>query len=265
MNGVFWRFAAAMLISASLIAGDLQLRLFDGLREQMSVILTPFRYSAELPSRAVSVTQDYFGDRDQLLAEKQEMADKLTLQALRIRSLDFFVDQNASLRTLLDLTTRLPGKWLAADIRPNASQIQQNRIYLGRGEKDGVALGMTVVDENGVVGQIVRVYADYCEVNLLTNPKQWIAARIRRTGNLAIVHGSGDSLEIYSMHADSDLREGDKLIADGGAFPPGHAVGEISDISRGIRYLNASATPASGFYDHRTLLIYMADLSASSE
>lgn len=262
---IYWRFGLSVLVSASLIAADLQFQAFGGLREQMSVILTPFHYSAELPSRAVSATKDYFGDRDQLLAEKQEMEDKLTLQELRISSLDFFVTQNAGLRALLNLKESLPGKWLAADIRPNASQIREHRIYLGRGEEDGITPGMTVVDENGIIGQIVRVYADYCEVNLLTSPQQWIAARIRRTGNLAIVRGNGDSLEIYSMHADSDLREGDKLVADGGAFPPGHAVGEISEITRGVRYLNASAKPASGFYDRRTLLIYMADLSASSQ
>ncbi|MGI9298423.1 MAG: rod shape-determining protein MreC [Gammaproteobacteria bacterium] len=253
------RFLAAAAFSASLIAADLGLNLFDPLRGQMSLLLSPFRFAGALPSRATEAVRDYFRGRALLLEEKQTLEEKLLKQSVRISSLDFFVAQNRELRALLALKERLPGEWIAADIRQETSQLQ-DRIYLNRGVNDGVLPGMTVVDERGVVGQVVRAAGDNSAVNLLANSRQWIAARVRRTGQLAIVRGGGGTMEIYGMPGDSDLLPGDELIADGGVFPDGYPVGEVAEVSRGVRYLSATVLPASDFYGRRTMLIYVAHL-----
>lgn len=259
-RGGFLRFIAAVLFSASLIVADLQFHAFDPLRGNMSLALVPFRYVGGLPAQTFTSIRDYFRGRTGLLEEKRKLEEQLLQQSVKIGSLDFFVDQNDELRTLLALKQRVPGEWIAADVRQETSQLQQDRIYLNRGVDDGVLPGMTVVDEQGVVGQVVRADGDNCAVNLLVNSRQWIAARVRRTGQLAIVRGTGGNMEIYAMPGDSDLEVGDELIADGGVFPDGYPVGAVLDVSRGVRYLSASVAPASDFYDHRTLLIYVAQL-----
>lgn len=259
------RFLAAALFSAALIAADLGLRAFDPLRGRMSLLLSPFRYAGALPSRATDVVRDYFSTRARLSEEIRTLEEKLLEQSVRIRSLDFFVDQNSELRAILELKERLPGEWIAADVRQETSQLQQDRIYLDRGVNDGVLPGMTVVDERGVVGQVVRADGDNSAVNLLVNSRQWIAARVRRTGQLAIVRGGGGTMEIFAMPGDSDLRPGDELVADGGVFPDGYPVGAVAEVSRGVRYLDASVTPASGFYGRRALLIYAAGAAAAEQ
>ena len=252
----FLRFAAALLFSASVSVADLRFSAFDSLRGGMSQILLPFRYAGELPLRTAEAVGDYFGSRARLLGEKKELEEKLLRQTIRINSLNFYVAQNDELRGMLALRERVPGDWLAADVRQETSQLQQDQIHLNRGVSDGVFPGMTVADEQGVVGQIVRSAARSSAVNILTHPRQWIAARVRRTGQLAIVRGSGGAMEIYSMPANSDLVSGDELIADGGVFPSGYPVGEVLLVRRGVRYLTAQVAPASGFYGRRTLLIY---------
>lgn len=254
------RFLAAAVFSASLIFADLGLNLFGPLRGGMSLLLSPFRFAGALPSRTTEAVRDYFRGRTLLLEEKKSLEKQLLEQSVRISSLDFFVAQNRELRALLELKERLPGEWIAADVRQETSQLQQDRIYLNRGVNDGVLPGMTVVDERGVVGQVVRTAGDNSAVNLLVNSRQWISARVRRTGQLAIVRGGGGTMEIYGMPGDSDLRPGDVLIADGGVFPDGYPVGEVAEVSRGVRYLSASVSPAADFYGRRTMLIYVAHL-----
>lgn len=256
----FLRFALAFLFSATLIIADLRLHAFDSLRGNLSLILSPFRYSAELPSRMVTAIDNYFGTRTHLLEEKKLLEEQLLRQSIRLSSLDFFVAQNDELRLLLGLKKRTQGDWIAADVRQETSQLQQDRIYLNRGVADGVLPGMTVVDEKGIVGQIVRADGNYSAVNLLTNSRQWIATRVERTGELALVRGIGGDMEIHSMPGDSDLLPGDELIADGGVFPEGYPVGTVAEVSRGVRYLSALAVPASDFYSRRSLLIYVTEL-----
>lgn len=257
----FVRLLAAVLFSSGLIVADLQLRAFDSLRGGMSLVLIPFRDTAQLPRRLVFVVGDYFGSRTRLLEEKQQLREQLLRQTVRMSSLDFFVTQNEELRRLLSLQERVAGNWIAADVRQETSQVQEDRIYLSRGVTDGVLPGMTVVDEQGIVGQIVRVDAKSSVVNLLANPGQWIAARVRRTGQLAIVRGvGGGEMQIHSMPDNADLAVGDELIADGEIFPAGYLVGTVAEVSRGVRYLSASVEPASDFYGPRTLLIYVKQL-----
>ena len=122
------------------------------------------------------------------------------------------------------------------------------RLSLDRGQRDGVLPGMAVVDEMGVVGQVVRVEADASVVNLVTDGEQWLACRVKRTGALTVVRGVGDGggeLAVEFMNKDADLRIGDELIADGAAFPSGYPVGEVVSVDRpaGDIHLNARVRP----------------------
>ena len=257
----FVRLTIAVLVSATLMVADLHLQAFDSLRGGMSLVLTPFRDTAQIPWQVAAAVSDYFGARTRLLEEKRQLHERLLRQSVRISSLDFFVAQNDELRSMLSLQQRLAGDWIAADVRQETAQVQEDRIYLNRGVADGVLPGMTVVDEQGIVGQIVRADAKSSVVNLLANPGQWVAARVRRTGQLAIVRGAGGGeMQIYSMPDNADLTAGDELIADGGIFPAGYPVGTVTEVLHGVRYLSALVEPASDFYGPRTLLIYIKQL-----
>lgn len=259
MNGhAFLRFVAAVGVSVLLIIADVQWRAFDELRNDLSKVLQPFRYVAELPLRVYDEVREYFGFRENLINEKRALEEQLRQQTAQLNSLDYFVERYQEMRRMLNLSTKTLGdNWIAAEVRSELARIQQNNIYLNRGVDDGVLPGMTVLDEQGVVGQIVRVEANESEVNLLSNAQQWIAARVERTGHLVVVHGTGeDMLEIDSISGNADLRLGDLLRAEGGVFPPGYPVGTVEEISRGVRYLNAQVRPASDFYRRQVLLIY---------
>ena len=258
-----FRFSLAALFSLSLVVADIKLQAFDSLRSHLSLFLTPFRYIGRLPTNIYEGAIFYVTSRQQLVEEKQQLEAQLLQQTIRMSSLDFFVAQNDELRSLLALRDRVDGAWIAADIRQETSLLQQNRIYLNKGVENGVLPGMGVVDENGVVGQVIRADSDNSALNLLAHPRQWIAVRVRRTGYFAIVRGTGGGMEIYSIPSNADLQEGDELIADGGVFPSGYPVGVVSSITRGVRYLQASVTPASSFYGHRSLLVYVTQLPAS--
>lgn len=250
------RFVLAVLCASGILIADLRFSAFDDARSVMSTAVAPFRYAGEAPARTAAAVADYFRSRNRLLDEKRSLEEELLRQKVQMRSLDFFLDQNRSLRQLLNLRDRVPGNWMAADMRHEISRLQAGRLGINRGLNDGAAPGMAVVDENGVVGQIVRAEGGSSEVNLIVNPDYWLAARVRRTGQLAILRGIGGAMEIYSMPGNSDLRAGDELVADGGVYPPGYPAGTVGEVSRGVRYLSARVSPASDLYSRRTLLIY---------
>lgn len=251
------RFLCALALSCALIVLDLHAGAFAGLRAQMSVLLSPFRFAAELPGRAAAGARDYFARRQTLIAERDELRLLLAQEEVRLRSLDFFVRQNDELRARLKLQKR-GGKWLAADVIPSVAHPHSGRIHLNKGLDDGIAAGMAVVNNNGIIGQIVRVDANASVVRLLSDENQGIAARLKRTGALIVLRGAGGGgIAAENLPPTADVRIGDELVADGGLFPPGHPVGAVTSRSRGVPHDKAQITPAADFWSSRIVMVYL--------
>lgn len=236
---------------------DLHFGAFAGARAQMSVILAPFRFAAELPGRASDGVRDYFSRRQTLIDERDQLRLLLAQEKVRLRSLDFFARQNDELRARLKLQKR-GGSWLAADIIPSAAHPHSGRIHLNKGVDDGISAGMAVVNNGGIIGQIVRADADASVVRLLSDENQGVAARLRRTGLLLVLRGNGDGgMVAEHVSRTADVMVGDILVADGGLFPPGHPIGVVQSKTESVPHDRAQIAPAADFWSDRVVLVYL--------
>ena len=266
--GGLLRFALCLLLGGALFYADSERGAFDELRGRMSVILAPFRAAARFPENLAAAASAHFRDREALLAERDALQAEIRKMRTRVNSLDFFAAQNDELRGMLRLRRRHEGEWIAAEVAGDGRRSSfAGRLSLDRGQRDGVLPGMAVVDELGVVGQVTRVEADASVVNLVVDGDQWLAARVRRTGALAVARGVGDGggeLSIEFMSRDADLRIGDELAADGGAYPPGYPVGQVVSVDRpeGDIHLTARVRPRARFGENRVLLVYASGAAA---
>ncbi len=260
------RFFAALLFSCALIVSDLHFGAFAGARAQMSTLVAPFRLAAELPVRIADGARDYLAQRETLVRERDELRLLLAQEKVRLRSLDFFTAQNDELRARLNLAGR-GGEWLAADVARSIAHPHSGRIRLNKGLDDGISAGMAVVDNDGVIGQVVRVDSSASVVRLLSDANQGVAARVRRNRLLVVLRGAGDgSGELIAEYIarTADLRAGDELVADGGLFPPGHPVGTVIERERGVPYDRARVEPSAAFSSSRVVLIYAAEGAAQT-
>lgn len=252
------RFVIAALFSGTLIVGDLHYSAFDHLRGNMSLVLVPIRAAAALPGNALDAVYDYFRGRTALLEEKAQLEQQIAQEAAHLQSMDFYLQQNDELRQLLDLKRRRGGTWVAAEVVRNVSQAAQQRVLLNKGLADGILLGQAVVDEAGVVGQVVRADLNTSVVGLLTAPGQWISTRVRRNNLLVLLRGDSSSrLEMEYVTNDADVREGDVLLADGGVFPPGYPVAVVESLEEGAMYKQGGARPLFDFSDNNFALLYL--------
>ena len=264
------RFGLALLLSAILIYGDLALNALQPLRGYLSFVLLPFRVVADFPGDVYNATYGYFRDRSGLLEEKARLEKIVRENEVSLKSFDYLLRQNDELRTMLNLKERLAvggkNQWQSAGVLRNFSRQTADKMYLDKGTADGVFPGMSVVDANGVMGQIIRVDAQTSVVNLITNHNQWLAARIVRTGMLVIVRGDGEGkLRVEYAPNSTDFRVGDKLIAAGGALPIGYPIAVIDEVSDSAVYKEAIANPSSNFWNNEIALIYLAGFDAASD
>jgi rod shape-determining protein MreC len=100
---------------------------------------------------------------------------------------------------------------------------------------------MPVIAGTGPVGKIDKVYGDYADVMLVSDPRSRIDVAIKRTGGRGVLIGLGRSdsyackITTLELSSKQELRAvvGDEVVTSGvgSVFPPGLVVGTITKLS----------------------------------
>lgn len=134
------------------------------------------------------------------------------------------------------------------------------RVVIDKGLTHGVEPGSPVTDDQGIIGQVTRVYPLNAEVTLISDKDQALPVQVARTGVRAVMFGAGSGLlELRYLAADVDLREGDRIVTSGldGVFPPGLPVAAVKSVDRdGVGgFVRILCVPVAGVEAHSTVLI----------
>jgi rod shape-determining protein MreC len=103
-------------------------------------------------------------------------------------------------------------------------------ININRGTRDGIAVGMPVVTDLGLVGRVYRVTATGAQVQLITDVNSFVSARAQTTRTEGSVAGTdAGGLEMVFIPRDAVLNAGDSVVTSGlaGNFPRGIIIGQI--------------------------------------
>lgn len=251
-------------ISIMLLLVDARLHALNAVRQVAGTVLYPLQMAALMPRDALANMGSYFSS---LAALQKEVRDLKSAQAGTARSLQLAqlqMIENAQLRRLMGAREHLPVKSMMSEILYDARDPSSRKIVLDRGSQQGVALGLPVVDNAGVVGQVTRVFPFTSEVTLLTDRDQAIPVQVLRNGLRSVAYGRGQSgqLDLRFMAPNADIQVGDVLITSGmdGVYPAGLAVAKVIQVesSAGGAFGRVVCQPLAGIDRHRQLLILMA-------
>src|SRR5690606_32801157 len=98
--------------------------------------------------------------------------------------------ENAQLRRLLGVTDTVEQAAVVVEVLYEPANTFQQRLVFNKGSQAGLAPGMPVIDEGGVVGQIVRVTPMASEAALVTDERVSVPVQVLRNGLRLIAFGS---------------------------------------------------------------------------
>ena len=182
-----------------------------------------------------SVWEDYLSLVN-VRKENHKLLELAKIQNSRILAANDVLLANERLKKLLSLKELVRSPSLAASVIGEDSTPWFKTILIDRGANDGLAEGMPVLAEAGVVGQVVKVAQNTSRVLLLTDQASAIAAIVQRSRARGVVKGKGSGICTMEFTVkEEDVKVGDIILTSGmgGIFPKGFPVGEVTMVKKG--------------------------------
>jgi rod shape-determining protein MreC len=230
------RLAFFAALALFLMVADARFTVAAPLRQVLAAALMPLQAAAALPVQWLRGAAGYFeglaaAQRGQL--EANEALARQAQEAMRAQQLE---RDNAGLRALLDLRPAIATRTVAAEVLYEAADPYSHKWVINRGSRDGVIVGSAVLNPQGVLGQVTRVYWHGAEVTLLADKDAAIPVVNARTGQRAAAFGGagGGLMELRFTSANADVRQGDAYLTSGldGVYPAGLQVATVLALER---------------------------------
>lgn len=221
-----------------LMVADARFHIVQPVRAAIGAVLYPAQWVAMKPVQIVMGGGRYLEELQVAQSAEADARKALAVQAERASQADNLAQDNARLRSLLELRQITPTPGRAAEVLYDAADPYTRKVVIDQGLTHGIAPGSPVIDEQGVLGQVTQVQPFTSEITLIIDRDLAIPVQNSRTGARSVAFGDpsahGGGLELRFMQANSDVQEGDLLTTSGvdGVYPAGLPVAKIDRIER---------------------------------
>lgn len=230
------RLLIVVVLSLTLLVSDGLYGLFTPVRSILTTLVSPIQYIASLPASLLNASTNRIISQEELITENELLIQQMMALQADNQRYQSLLAENEQLRKLLDAPVKnaLPktvAELMAVDNNPYSLQ-----VLINKGSLSGVYNSQPVIDDQGIVGQIVDVAQTTSRVLLVSDLSHAIPVRILRNHLRLIANGSGElnALNLRHVAHSADIAEGDILVTSGlgNIFPEGYPVAIITSVVR---------------------------------
>lgn len=250
-----------VIVSVVLMTLDQRGQQLEPVRNLVALVLYPLQYAVNVPVAAGNWAGENLASRNALLEENGQLRQKQLVLESRLGRLNELEAENRRLRALLGSSDKVSDRVLIAELLAVDMDPFSRQIMLNQGSRDGVFVGQSLVDADGILGQVTRVGPFSSTAMLITDPSHALPIQVSRSGLRAIAVGAGsvNLLELSHIPNNADVQVGDALVTSGlgRRFPPGYPVGKIRSIERdnGQPFAKVLVEPSAHLERNREVLL----------
>jgi rod shape-determining protein MreC len=255
------RLAFFGLLSVALLFLDTRYRYLEHIRAVAAVVVYPLQRAAQVPGELLGAVGAFFASQRALADENAELKRRLVEQAAPAQGYALARQENVRLKALLDVKGRYAGAARTVEVLYASRDPFAQKLFVDKGGDAGLKPGEAVIDADGVVGQVTRVFPFMAEVTLLTDKDHAVPVKIERTGQRSVLYGAGAGRlpELRFMAPNAEIEVGDVLVTSGidGTYPAGLAVARVATVERetGQMFARINCLPLAGTDRSEQLLV----------
>ncbi len=260
-RGTSIQFVALIALSIAIMVVDSRYQHLETFRTSISFVFSPLKYLVNSPAQGGQWIDSFFSTHQTLVGENNSLKQKSRILNAKLQKMNVLTKENARLRSLLGASSKLADHVIVAELLSVDQTPFQQIIELNKGALDGIEVGQAVIDDFGIMGQVIHANNNTATTLLLSDPGHAIPVQFVRTGlrSIALGNGSTDSLDLKYLPSTADIKVGDLLVSSGlgKRFPADYPVAVITKITldQTQGFINASATPQARLSRSREVLI----------
>lgn len=259
------RLAFFALLSVVLMVTDARWTVLEPARQALSMAIYPFQRIVMTPRDLFQYIDTWMNATALVHSEKEALQrQRIELAQLSTHAAQL-ATENEQLRRLLQVADKVTQPAVAVEVFYEPPNAFNRRLVFNKGATHGIRPGMPVIDEGGVVGQVIRVTPYTAEAALITDDKVSIPVQVLRNGLRLVAFGGHAAAKVEARYLTNevDLEVGDILITSGigGLFPAGLPVAEVEriDFDPATGFAVAVAQPLSHPERYRHFLVLLVD------
>ncbi len=266
-----FRALALVLLSVLLMFLDHRDKHLDAVRDTIGTALYPLRIAVDAPTQLWDWISERTRSRNDLQRENEDLRREQQVIRARLLTTNALEAENARLREMLDAREQVEDRVRVAEILAVDANPFRHSLIIDAGYGDGVYEGQAIVDQDGVVGQVIEAGPITSEALLISDPGHALPVEVNRNGLRTIAYGTGEfgKLALPGLPNNADIRQGDLLVTSGlgGAFPSGYPVAVVSSVLRLPQqaFAEVQAEPVAALNQVREIMLVWSAPAVSDE
>ncbi|RSB83372.1 rod shape-determining protein MreC [Burkholderia cenocepacia] len=248
-------------LAIALLVSDARFSTLEIVRGVLGTVLYPLQRAALVPRDLFMGAADLAVTGAALRHENDDLRKRNLQLSTQANQAAVLTQENAHLRAVLELRQHIATQSTPVEIQYDTSDPFTQKIVVGQGSQQGIQDGSPVISEDGVIGQVTRVFPLQSEITLVTDRDLAIPVQVLRTGLRSVIYGTpkGDSLDLRFVPTSADLVAGDELVTSGldGVYPPGLPVAKVVRVDKlaDTAFARVTCAPVAAVRGARQMLV----------
>ena len=207
----------------------LNLKPIDYLKISLREVAYRSTFIVSIPENFIKKNYDVIKKHFNVYEENKILRERLNFELSKNYNYEYILEENERLKSAVEeidtISTELIGKVLVDKKSPFLRS-----VIVNRGSKDGVELGMAVMDKSYLIGKVVEVSFTSSRVLLLSDLNSKVPVDIMPNNIQSILSGTGDDNGNIQYTRQQELIENDAIVftsGAGGLFKSGIPIGTI--------------------------------------
>ena len=204
----FTSFGFFVAISVLMMVVDHQMQVMEPVRSGFAWVSDWIHNGVASPARGVDFADSYLRSKSSLIAQNEELKKRLAESEMQRYRMSTLSEENRVLKEMLQQKTLYTAKTGMFEVRRALSDGFTQRYQIDGGSNDGLEVGMPVVTEAGLAGQLIHVAPNSSQVQLIQDKNQEVpvSSRLRTFAGLSAAAGTERRFRAAIFRSPTKLR-----------------------------------------------------------
>ena len=212
-----------------LVSEKLNFKLIEYLKISLREVAYRSTFIVSVPENFVKKSYIATKNHFKVYEENKILKEQLSFELSKNYNSEYILEENKRLKSTIDETTFLTSEIIGKVLIDKKSPFLRS-VIINRGSKDGVELGMAVMDKSFLIGKVVEVSFTTSRVLLLSDLNSKVPVDIMPNNIQSILSGTGSNNGVIQYIRQQELIEKDAVVftsGAGGLFRSGIPIGKI--------------------------------------